>query len=110
MENILTTRLSPRKERTKYINQTISLWQQSGLSKNKFCRENNIKASTFHGWINRKKKHLHNTHASGFAAIDLKEETMKKNQPFAEIDFPDGVHINLLSVVSAPFLRALIRK
>ncbi|MCK5199256.1 MAG: hypothetical protein KAR21_12940 [Spirochaetales bacterium] len=53
----------------------VSLWKKSGLSINKYCRENELKSGTFHYWIRKERSDRSPKHLSTrrFVKVNLPE-------------------------------------
>lgn len=64
----------------------ISDWQQSGMSKKRYCEENGINEATFYYWFSRSKEN--GASSGGFIAI---ENAGKKRG--VEVIYPNGVRI-----------------
>jgi phage tail protein X len=79
----------------------IAAWQTSGLSKKEFCRQRNIKYSTFHYWIKR----IISDQQPGFTEVPLQANA---GLGLFEIIFPSGVRISLQNIPSASWLREVV--
>ena len=66
----------------------IADWQQSGLSKKRYCEENGISTATFYYWFSRSKE----KDAGGRRFIRI-DKAGKKSE--AEVIYPNGVRIKV---------------
>lgn len=64
----------------------IADWQQSGLSKKRYCDEHGINEATFYYWFSRSKEN--DTSGGGFIAIDKAGRNSA-----VEVIYPNGVRI-----------------
>ena len=64
----------------------IADWQQSGMSKKRYCAENGINEATFYYWFSRSKEKQ--AGIGGFIAID---NAGRKSE--VEVIYPNGVRI-----------------
>lgn len=91
------------------ITRLISQWEQSGQSRRIFCKEHQIKPSTFHGWIARRKKQNPIDHQATPVFVPL-QLNKQGREPFAEINFSNGISVSLFHSVPASYLRGLFHK
>lgn len=66
----------------------IADWQQSGMSKKRYCAEKGINEATFYYWFSRCKEN--GTSSGRFIAID---KSFKKSE--VEVVYPNGVRIKV---------------
>lgn len=64
----------------------IADWQQSGMSKKRYCAEKGINEATFYYWYSRNKESI--SSPGSFISID---RTSKKRE--VEVIYPNGVRI-----------------
>ena len=64
----------------------IADWQQSGMSKKRYCAEKGINEATFYYWYSRNKERI--SSPGSFISID---RTSKKRE--VEVIYPNGVRI-----------------
>src|SRR5690606_21239875 len=83
------------------MEQAIASWQQSGLNKKAFCKQENIAYATFHYWCKR----LSAPSASGFSEIRV------DGPPYSahEIIFPSGARMIIHGEPATNWLRELVR-
>lgn len=82
------------------MQQVIVSWQQSGLNKKAFCRQEKIAYATFHYWYKR----LITPVQSGFSEIRVDEPSSSGH----EIIFPSGARLIFQGEPSASWLRDLV--
>jgi len=100
-----------RKER---IKTKISLWQKSGKSVNKFCKEEQISVYTFRYWL--KKWGIKSRQNSGdgyegtFVPLIKKPDNKLPEQSSEKIEifYPNGIEIRLPGKTEPEFIKALI--
>lgn len=80
----------------------IEKWEDSGLTKKEFCKQQGMAPSVFYYWYNKYK--TQDTPA-GFVPIKIKNTT-KADQ--LEIHYPNGVKLKLSSDISPSLLRQYI--
>ena len=83
------------------MEQSISSWRQSGLTKKTFCKQENIAYATFNYWCKR----LSAPVQSGFSEINV-DGTLSGGH---EIRFPSGARMIIQGEPSANWLRELVR-
>ncbi|WP_282635907.1 IS66 family insertion sequence element accessory protein TnpA [Sphingobacterium thalpophilum] len=66
----------------------IADWQQSGMSKKRYCEEKGINAAMFYYWFSRSKEN--DTSNGGFIAIDKGGRNSA-----VEVIYPNGVRIKV---------------
>ncbi|MFD1769824.1 IS66 family insertion sequence element accessory protein TnpB [Sphingobacterium suaedae] len=66
----------------------IADWQQSGMSKKRYCEENGINEATFYYWFSRSKEN--DTSNGSFIAIDKAGRNSA-----VEVIYPNGVRIKV---------------
>lgn len=81
---------------------TISEWQNSGLSKKAFCRDQRITYQTFHYWCKR----LLTPGVSGFDELKL---SGKEQAGTFELTFPSGTRMTFQGQPSPSWLRELLK-
>lgn len=64
----------------------IADWQQSGMSKKRYCAEKGINEATFYYWYSRSKENV-----SALGSFISIEKTSKKRE--VEVIYPNGVRI-----------------
>lgn len=77
-----------KEEKRVQILAMITDWQQSGLSKKRYCAENGINEATFYYWFSRSKEN--DISSGGFIAMD---KTGRKGD--VEVIYPNGVRIKV---------------
>lgn len=84
------------------MREVITAWQQSGLSKKAFCRQQNIGHSTFHYWYKR----LHpSSPTRGFTELRVEADHKFSFQ----ILFTSGTRMVFETEPSVSWLRELLR-
>ena len=66
----------------------IADWQQSGISKKRYCAEKGINEATFYYWYSRSKENV--SSAGSFISID---KACRKSE--VEVIYPNGVRIKV---------------
>ena len=106
MENNLPNPKRTREE----IRHLIEQWEQSGQSKRAFCTEHKLNYMTFVGWSNNNKRKKVKTEApkipADFVPLKIKNDTQ---QVFAEVFFKQGGSVLIYQIVTADYIRNLIR-
>ena len=108
MENIVDQPLPIRRSKED-IQRLVLAWQQSGMNKSLFCKENQLNYLTFMSWTNppKKKKHkFKSTPTTGFIPLQIKD---KPSAFFAEVQLLNGSRICFHESISAEYLRSLVR-
>ncbi len=82
------------------MEQAIVSWQQSGLNKKAFCRQENIAYATFHYWCKR----LRASAQSGFSEIKVDGLAFSGH----EIIFPSGTRMIIQGEPPVSWLRELV--
>lgn len=70
-------------EKAKYCGE----WQESGLSRNEFCRERRLPLATFCTWLTRAKRKVD----SKFSFIPIKTKCEERTDAVIEIKWPNGL-------------------
>jgi transposase-like protein len=83
------------------MEQAISAWRTSGLSKKAFCRQHNIAHSSFHYWYKR----LNTTSEFGFSEVKLRSQQHSIGH---ELVFPSGARLIFQGEPTAAWLRELV--
>ena len=81
------------------MQEVISRWSQSGLSKKEFCRQQDIAYSKFHYWHKR----VRTGGAPGFAELSVPGTL----PPDCEVIFPSGIRVVFRGAPSVSWLRLL---
>jgi hypothetical protein len=81
----------------------VQSWQQSGLSQQAYCREQNIKYHIFHYWFRKFKEQTVPTVRPGFVQLP----PAVNHASFAEFTFPGGSRVTFHQAVSTEYLKAL---
>jgi hypothetical protein len=76
-------------------------FEQSGLSRRVFCKQQNIAHQTFHYWYKR----IASKESSGFSEIALPSS----RKASVEVVFPSGARITFEGEPSVSWLRELVR-
>jgi len=80
-------------DRTQEMYHLVEQWQQSGISQKQFSRENNIKLATFSYWV--KKHKINQQGETGFARVELGQQSLDTTSARIEIALGDGVVIRI---------------
>lgn len=75
-------------------------WQQSGLSRMAFCKQENINYATFNYWH----KQFTTDQPTGFAEIPIQHES----EFTSELIFPSGTRMVFHSIPSVSWLKELV--
>ena len=87
--------------------QLIERWQQSGLNRYAFCKQNNLSYYSLMYWTRKKRvKNKAGSAIPGFIPVHLKSTG---EQIFAQIETGSGKRVQIYQPVSANFLRQLLR-
>ena len=90
-------------------------FNNSGLSRRQFCRNEGLVPSTFYNWKKKYSDELNHTNSytgkPAFIPLRLKENDNKAsvNASPIEISFPNGIQIRCTSEINFDDLRKLIR-
>jgi hypothetical protein len=90
----------------KQIYQIVSQWQESGISRQSFCEQENYSMVTFAKWIKKEREH---TQTYGQSLVPLKVE--EYNAPTIngfEVEYPNGVRLHLSAIPGGQELSRLI--
>jgi transposase-like protein len=85
----------------------IGAWEKSGLSITGFCKENNIRPSTFFTWF---KKYGNQKGKESFSQISIpvSENDVDQQLPELEIEYPSGVKLRIFKPVAVAWIKSLI--
>lgn len=86
-------------------------WQSSGLSKIAFCKQQGIRANTFHYWIKKFRTEDPSGSPKRFSQISIIQPIVAepKQQAVVVINFPSGMSLELFSPVEASYLKDLLQ-
>lgn len=82
----------------------ILLWQQSGITRKKFCEEQSLNYNTFGTWLEPQKEKK--ISSAGFAEVKVQATPML----FAQLHLPGGVKIDFYQSVPVAYFQSLLRK
>jgi transposase-like protein len=85
----------------------IGACEKSGLSITGFCKENNIRPSTFFTWLKRSGNQKENDGFSQIAVPEL-ENNITHQVPELEIEYPSGVKVRIFKPVAVAWIKSLI--
>jgi len=83
----------------------VLAWRKSGLSKKTYCREQNIKYSTFRNWTIKGDL----TQAKKFIPVTIKENNIFPETSTLQITYPNGVVITHSSDVDVATIVQLVK-
>lgn len=89
----------------------IENWEKSGKSKKRFCEEVPINLHTFKYWLKKRNKERDSkTSSSEFVELQIEQprELSKNEYIYAELIYPNGVHLRLHHPLSSKALKDLI--
>ena len=78
----------------------IESWQQSGISQNRFCKEEKLSSSTFNYWLRKYKQgkdrsiHANNNPVKTFLPVEVTKETVHRDKDFITITYPNGIQVS----------------
>ncbi len=84
----------------------IKKWQDSGLSKKEFCKQQDIATQTFHYW-SKKYKQAQSSLENGFIPIEV-NQVQEIARDEIQIFYPNGVKLTFSEDLSFSKIRALI--
>src|SRR5437870_4797327 len=87
--------------------QHISDWQQSGLSKKEYCRQQQLNYLTFISWFQAKRK-SQTLSSPSFIPLEVTSFSNIREQVFATLQFGNNT-VQLHATVNAAFLAKLLR-
>ena len=79
-------------EKTQRMFALIDQWRASGQRRDEFCRQHQIKVSTFSYWVTRKNR-ADKEHPGGFVRIETSGSS--PSQDLVEIIYPNGVRLSV---------------
>jgi len=77
----------------------IESWQQSGISQNRFCKEEKLSSSTFNYWLKKyKQERDRTTHADSkpvkrFLSVEITKESVHRDKNYITITYPNGIRV-----------------
>jgi len=77
----------------------IESWQQSGISQNRFCKEEKLSSSTFNYWLKKYKQEkdrstpANNNPVKTFLPVEVTKETVQRDKDFITITYPNGIQV-----------------
>ena len=77
----------------KQIYQIVSQWQESGLSRQSFCEQENLNMLTFASWIKKEREQSQPFNQS-LVPLQFEEYCAPENNGF-EVEYPNGVRLHL---------------
>ena len=90
----------------KEIYQMVSQWQESGLSRQSFCEQENLRMVTFASWI-KKEREQSQPITQSLVPLHI-EEYCSPLSSGVEIVYPNGVRLHLSSIPCEQELSRLI--
>jgi hypothetical protein len=81
--------LSPR---SRQMYAVIEKYQDSPLSQNAFCKQEDLALSTFTYWL---KKYRRSQQTADFIPVKINERSPQKQSEWCEIEFPGGIVIRI---------------
>ncbi len=78
----------------------IESWQQSGISQNRFCKEENLSTSTFNYWFKKYKQekdratHANSNPVKTFLPVEVTEGLIRSDKDFITITYPNGIQVS----------------
>ncbi len=91
----------------KQIYQIVYQWQESGLSRQSFCEQENLSMSTFASWI-KKEREQAQTVTQSLVPLQI-EGYCSPIVSGIEVEYPNGVRLHLSSIPGEQELSCLIR-
>jgi hypothetical protein len=82
----------------------ILQWQQSGMTRKKFCQERSFNYYTFGTWVDQLKEKK--KPSSGFKEVKLQSAS----SVFAQVHLPGGIKIDFYQSVPVEYFQSLIGK
>ena len=90
----------------KQIYQIVSQWQESGLSRQSFCEQENLNMVTFATWI-KKEREQSQPFTQSLVPLQVEEYCTPTSNEF-EVEYPNGVRLHLSSIPGDQELSRLI--
>ncbi len=78
----------------------IESWQQSGISQNRFCKEEKLSSSTFNYWLKKYKQEkdrdtqADNHPVNTFLPVEVTEGLIRSDKDFITITYPNGIQVS----------------
>ena len=90
----------------KQIYQIVSSWRDSGLSRQSFCKQEQLSMATFESWI-RKEREQSQPITQSLVPLQIGEYCSPLSSGF-EIEYPNGVRLHLSAIPGEQELSRLI--
>ena len=90
----------------KQIYQIVTQWQESGLSRQSFCEQENLSMATFASWV-KKEREQAQTSTQSMVPLQI-EEYFAPISNGVEIAYPNGVRLHLSAIPGEQELSRLI--
>ena len=77
----------------------IEAWQQSGLSQNRFCKDENLSTSTFNYWLKKYKREKDQTNQTDikpvktFLPVEVSKGVIRSDKDCITITYPNGIQV-----------------
>lgn len=81
----------------------ILQWQQSGMTRKKFCEERSFNYYTFGTWVDQLKEKKPSS--SGFTEVKVKRDSSL----FAQVQLPGGIKIDFYQSLPAQYFQSLLK-
>jgi hypothetical protein len=90
----------------KQIYQIVSVWRESGLSRQTFCEQEKLSINTFANWI-KKEREQSQTFTQSLVPLQIEEYCTTISNGF-EVEYPNGVRLRLSAIPGDQELSRLI--
>ena len=90
----------------KQIYQIVTQWQESGLSRQSFCEQENLSMATFVSWV-KKEREQAQTFTQSMVPLQIEEYCVPISNGF-EVEYPNGVRLRLSAIPGDQELSRLI--
>ena len=90
----------------KQIYQIVSQWEESGLSRQSFCNQEQLSMATFASWI-KKEREQTQPFTQSLVPLQIEEYCASISNGF-EVEYPNGVRLHLSAIPCEQELSRLI--
>ncbi len=90
----------------KQVYQIVSKWQESGLSRQTFCEQENLSMATFASWV-KKEREQAQTFTQSMVPLQIEGYCVPISSGF-EVEYPNGVRLHLSAIPGEQELSRLI--
>ena len=91
----------------KQIYQIVYQWQESGLSRQAFCEQENLSMVTFASWI-KKEREQAQPFTQSMVPLQIEEYLVPISHNGFEVEYPNGVRLHLSTIPGEHELSRLI--